>query len=113
MHDIRVGNGTLHLKSLMSMAGNKRLVFGESDNARECQRLVQEVCTVDYDVMTVPDDAAANCVLLNGTLLHRHSSEYPESATIFSKLEDVTLFGLVANELAKVDGALTCCSLLY
>merc|ERR1712179_594754 len=90
VHPICVGNGTLHLKSMMSMAGEERIVFGSSSNAKECKNLVEIASTVPYEMIVVPDDSAANCVLLNGILFHRHKSEYPESAAIFQQLKDVS-----------------------
>lgn len=48
---------------------------------------MQQMSDHRYDKLTVPDDAAANCVYLNipskgHVLLHRAPEEYPESAKV-------------------------------
>ena len=64
--------------------------------------------------MEVPDDAAANCLVINGVLLHRGAEEFPASiAVIRDKFPDVKRLELTNRELSKVDGALTCCSVLF
>ena len=40
VHSIRVGDGTLHLKSMMSMVGDDVIVFGGSKNAALTKELV-------------------------------------------------------------------------
>ena len=114
VHAIRVGDGTLHLKSLMSMAGHSTIVFGESCNAIAAKELVLSTATVHYDTITVPDDSAANCLFINGVLVHRSAEEFPACADVFGVSVQVKkMVGLNMSELEKVDGALTCCSLLY
>ena len=113
VHPVRVGDGTLHLKSLMSMAGPNTIVFGQSVNATRAKQLVTSKSRVQYDVITVPDDYAANCLYINGVLVHRSPDEYPLSCHVFASLPVHKKIALNASELAKVDGALTCCSLLY
>lgn len=70
-----------------------------------------------YDKLTVPDDVAANCIYINSpskghVLLHRTPEEYPESAKVYEKLKDHLLIPVSNSELEKVDGLLTCCSVL-
>lgn len=48
---------------------------------------MQQMSDHRYDKLTVPDDAAANCIYLNipskgHVLLHRAPEEYPESAKV-------------------------------
>ena len=66
-----------------------------------------------YSFVEVPDDAAANCLLINGVLIHRGREEFPASVGVIEdKLPDINKMELTNKELSKVDGALTCCSVL-
>ncbi|XP_073499657.1 N(G),N(G)-dimethylarginine dimethylaminohydrolase 1 isoform X3 [Phyllobates terribilis] len=80
-------------------------------------KTMQQMSDHRYDKLTVPDDAAANCVYLNipgkgHVLLHRAPEEFPESVKVFEKLKEHMLIPVANSELSKVDGCLTCCSLL-
>ncbi|KAM4640733.1 N(G),N(G)-dimethylarginine dimethylaminohydrolase 1 isoform 1-T1 [Discoglossus pictus] len=107
----------LHLKSFCSMAGPNLIVIGSSEAAQKALKTMQQMSDHRYDKLTVPDDAAANCVYLNipnkgHVLLHRAPEEFPESVKVFEKLKDHMLIPVSNTELGKVDGALTCCSIL-
>jgi hypothetical protein len=58
------------------------------------------------------DQDAANCVYVNGTLIRRASHEFPRSADALISLGGQQI-EVEANELAKVDGALSCCSVFF
>ncbi|XP_060058255.1 N(G),N(G)-dimethylarginine dimethylaminohydrolase 1 isoform X2 [Erinaceus europaeus] len=80
-------------------------------------KIMQQMSDHRYDKLTVPDDMAANCIYLNipskgHVLLHRTPEEYPESAKVYEKLKDHMLIPVSHSELEKVDGLLTCCSIL-
>ncbi|XP_030061355.1 N(G),N(G)-dimethylarginine dimethylaminohydrolase 1 [Microcaecilia unicolor] len=107
----------LHLKSFCSMAGPNLIAIGSSEAAQKALKTMQQMSDHRYDKLTVPDDAAANCIYLNipnkgHVLLHRAPEEYPESAKVYEKLKDHMLIPIVNTELQKVDGLLTCCSVL-
>ncbi|XP_056388481.1 N(G),N(G)-dimethylarginine dimethylaminohydrolase 1 isoform X1 [Hyla sarda] len=107
----------LHLKSFCSMAGPNLIVIGSSEAAQKALKTMQQMSDHRYDKLTVPDDAAANCVYLSipgkgHVLLHRAPEEFPESGKVFEKLKDHMLIPVANSELSKVDGCLTCCSLL-
>ncbi len=78
---------------------------------------------VKYDVLAVPDRDAANLVYINGHLIRRSSQEFPNSGVIFDSFvrkmnhshrgHVIVQKEVNASELAKVDGAITCCSLLF
>ncbi|XP_065410225.1 N(G),N(G)-dimethylarginine dimethylaminohydrolase 1 isoform X1 [Chrysemys picta bellii] len=109
--------GTLHLKSFCSMAGPNLIAIGSTEAAQKALKTMQQMSDHRYDKLTVPDDAAANCIYLNipgkgHVLLHRAPEEYPESAKVFEKLKDHMLIPIASTELEKVDGLLTCCSVL-
>ncbi|XP_028588727.2 N(G),N(G)-dimethylarginine dimethylaminohydrolase 1 isoform X2 [Podarcis muralis] len=108
---------SLHLKSFCSMAGPNLIAIGSSEAAQKALKTMQQMSDHRYDKLTVPDDAAANCIYLNipgkgHILLHRAPEEYPESAKVFEKLKDHMLIPIANTELEKIDGALTCCSVL-
>ena len=70
-----------------------------------------------YSYFIFPDADAANCLTVNNTLVRRADSEFPRSAAVWHEVQQKSAPGVrqvqvVASELAKVDGALTCCSLL-
>uniref|UniRef100_A0A3Q3FFJ2 Dimethylarginine dimethylaminohydrolase 1 n=1 Tax=Labrus bergylta TaxID=56723 RepID=A0A3Q3FFJ2_9LABR len=79
--------------------------------------IMQQMSDHRYDKLTVPDDLAANCIYMNlpdkgHVLLHSTTEEFPESVKVFEKLKDHMLIPVSNMEKAKVDGALTCCSVL-
>ncbi|KAM9796447.1 N(G),N(G)-dimethylarginine dimethylaminohydrolase 1 isoform 1-T1 [Syngnathus typhle] len=107
----------LHLKSLCSMGGPGLIVVGSSEPAQKSLKIMQQMSDHRYDKLTVPDDLAANCIYMNlpdkgQVLLHCTAEEYPESVKVFDKLNDYKLFPVSNSEKVKVDGALTCCSVL-
>ncbi|XP_050818152.1 N(G),N(G)-dimethylarginine dimethylaminohydrolase 1 isoform X1 [Gopherus flavomarginatus] len=108
---------SLHLKSFCSMAGPNLIAIGSTEAAQKALKTMQQMSDHRYDKLTVPDDAAANCIYLNipgkgHVLLHRAPEEYPESAKVFEKLKDHMLIPIANTEMEKVDGLLTCCSVL-
>ena len=92
------------------------------------------VTSMPYQVAFVPDAAAANCLSVNGTVVRRACSEFPLSeygwqqvTQLYNAMRETTTPGrhwglketgsliqvqVESGELAKVDGALTCCSVL-
>nr|XP_046246838.1 N(G),N(G)-dimethylarginine dimethylaminohydrolase 1 isoform X2 [Scatophagus argus] len=107
----------LHLKSFCSMGGPGLIVIGSSEPAQKTLKIMQQMSDHRYDKLTVPDDFAANCVYMNlpnkgHVLLHCTSEQFPESAKVFEKLKDYMLIPVSNLEKVKVDGALTCCSVL-
>lgn len=108
---------SLHLKSFCSMGGPGLIIIGSSEPAQKALKIMQQMSDHRYDKLTVPDDLAANTVYMNlpdkgQVLLHLPVEEYPESIKVFEKLKDYTLFPVSNSEKVKVDGALTCCSVL-
>ncbi|XP_034066032.1 N(G),N(G)-dimethylarginine dimethylaminohydrolase 1 isoform X2 [Gymnodraco acuticeps] len=83
----------------------------------DCFKIMQQMSDHRYDKLTLPDDLAANCLYMNlpnkgHVLLHPTAEEFPESVTVFEKLKDHMLIPVSNMEKAKLDGALTCCSVL-
>ena len=105
----------LHLKSFMSMIGPDMIGIGMSQGAKEakeqicnCSKFIGEYTFVDF-----PDDAAANCLYIDGNLVHTTKEVFPNSSEIFDRLEvRGRKYPLDVSELGKVDGCLTCSSVL-
>ncbi|KAJ4943504.1 hypothetical protein JOQ06_006004 [Pogonophryne albipinna] len=131
----------LHLKSFCSMGGPGLILIGSSEHAQKTLKIMQQMSDHRYDKLTLPDDLAANCLYMNlpnkgHVLLHPTAEEFPESVTsfawsdsclcgrlnsplyicpptqVFEKLKDHMLIPVSNMEKAKLDGALTCCSVL-
>jgi hypothetical protein len=66
-----------------------------------------------YQVITIPEVNAVNCLYLNNTLIHASSDEYPNSFKIFSSRIDFARIEAKNREFSKVDRYLTCRSLLF
>ncbi|XP_076852482.1 N(G),N(G)-dimethylarginine dimethylaminohydrolase 1-like [Brachyhypopomus gauderio] len=108
----------LHLKGFCGMAGPGLIAIGSSESAQRALKTMQQMSDHKYDKLTLPDDAAANCIYMNVSgkghvLLHSTAEEFPESAKVFEKLKDYVLIPVSNKECAKVDGSLTCLSVLF
>jgi dimethylargininase len=106
----------LHLKSVMSVCGPRHIAFAaESEAARAAVAAIRERGVGRYEFVSVPDEAAANCLFINGAVVHRAEAEYPRSAAAlraFCAAERLASRELDVSEFAKADGALTCLSVL-
>lgn len=60
-----------------------------------------------YDRIIFPDNNGANCLLINGVILHPNQEEYPESFKIWETING-TKIPLPNSEFYKADGSLTC-----
>ena len=101
----------LHLKSFLSMARPTLVAIGMSVAAQEAKKAIETEGKFQYDFIQCPDDIAANCLYLNGTLVHVSQESFPDSHSVFEKLPGKKI-ALSAAELNKVDGCFTCCSVL-
>ncbi len=101
----------LHLKSFLSMAGPDLIAIGMSDAARAAKQAIETTGKHTYSFLSCPDDTAANCLYVNGTLVHASPEAFPKSASVFERLPGNKV-SLSASELNKVDGCFTCCSVL-
>ena len=110
VHPIPIPGNTLHLLSIMSPVDEDTILCGSSPDASAALKVVLEKATHLYSVIRTPEDDGANLVSANGTILWR--SDLPATSGIVSKL-NIPKVDLDGSELNKVDGSLTCCSLLY
>jgi N-dimethylarginine dimethylaminohydrolase len=115
-------NGCLHLKSACSMCGPDHILVGGDAGRLIANEIIksQNKKAVEssssfqkkYKITHIPDAAAANCLYVNGVLIRRAREEFPESVAGLADLKGEQI-EVCASELAKVDGALTCCALLF
>eukprot|EP00794_Sanderia_malayensis_P006756 gene6756-7515_t len=111
VHSINVLDATLHLKSMLSMAGDNIIAVGQSKSANEAIDEIQRKAKQKYEILRVEHDPMANCLWINGNLIHRSSEEFPGIKEVFSSFTCPKLE--VSNiELSKADGCLTCNSIL-
>lgn len=104
---------SLHLKTLITMAGPDVMCVGPSAEARDTIRRIEREATFRYQTLTLTEDEAANVVFANGTLIHRSGEEFPESAKIFEeRLSHWNLKAINFSELSKANGSLSACSIL-
>ena len=107
------GAQPLHLKSLLSMAAPGVLAAADTPAGRAAAGTLQAAAVQPLSVAYLPDAEAANAVLVNGHLLVR--GDYPSSVAALRATLGAGGPAFVAvdtSEMAKADGALTCCSIL-
>jgi dimethylargininase len=125
----------LHMKSCCSMISSSTVITGgvygetlqswlnkssqDSSNSEEnpirCLSKSKSVAPLSVQSIWVPNQDAANVLLANNWVIHRGHKKYPQSFPIIRKFcyeRGLHSMEIEYDELAKVDGALTCCSLL-
>lgn len=115
----------LHLKSVMTMIGPSTLAVADTLVGRAAAFVVQDSAPAPraaraggraLTCVLVPDAPAANAVFANGRLLVRAAAEFPASHDALARYAAAEgmprPLEVDGSELAKADGALTCCALL-
>mmetsp|Transcript_13474 Transcript_13474/g.22107 ORF Transcript_13474/g.22107 Transcript_13474/m.22107 type:complete len:347 (-) Transcript_13474:1891-2931(-) len=101
----------LHLKSMCSRGGEDTLLMGGRAGSI-MSKVVESVAPSTYKLLQLPDMAAANCVWANDVLVRPLASEMSkESSQLLESLGGKQV-QVATSELAKLDGAITCCSVL-
>ena len=106
------GNGVLHLKSMSSMCGVDTIAISDTKTGRLAWKEITQKARYSYKKLSFPDDNGANCVFVNGTVIHPCEEEYPESYKVWQTLECDKKIAVRNSEFSKVDGSLTCRSIL-
>ncbi len=111
VHGIEILEGSLHIKSVMTLVGDNVIAVGNSKAAQHALQEMKSKMKIQYNFLQVPHDAMANGLFINDHVIHRPVSEFPgikeEYASLpYKKLE------LPNSEFYKVDGCLTCRSIL-
>ncbi|CAF3319498.1 unnamed protein product [Rotaria socialis] len=113
---LRIKKGA-HLKNYVSMVAMDTMAIGKSDIAKDLLRQMEENSEYkSYKIITLRDDPAANCLWINGTVLHLPMDHrYGESIRILtSRLGSTISHGELTNsEFAKVDCVLSSRCILF
>ncbi|XP_056154284.1 N(G),N(G)-dimethylarginine dimethylaminohydrolase 2 [Lampris incognitus] len=109
--------GGARLKNICSMGGPNAIIISSSDGAKKTLRMMEQLTDHHYEMLTVPEDSAANCIYIKGPsnvdyLLHRTSDECPDSVPAFQKLPDYTLLPAACSEASKLGASLSSLCLL-
>ncbi|XP_026144127.1 N(G),N(G)-dimethylarginine dimethylaminohydrolase 2 [Carassius auratus] len=109
--------GGSRLKNICSMGGPDTIIISSSDGAKKTLRMMEQLTDHHYEILTVPEDVAANCVYIRGPakvdfLLHPTAEECPNSVPAFQRLTDYTLLPTACSEASKLGAALSSLCLL-
>ena len=97
----------------MTMAGPGSVAVGNSTCAKSARKIIEEKGHFKYRFYEFPDDTGANCLYLNGTIIHTSRDWLPRSCERYEQLETpAKKVPLSASELNKVDGCFTCSCVL-
>ena len=107
---INVPSGILHLKSLSSIAGIDLLAISDTDAGKKVWREIEMKARFKYNKLVFPENNGANCLFVNGVVLHPSKEDYPASYDVWETL-DCPRVAVANSELAKADGSLTCNSI--
>ena len=95
------------------MAGPDCIAVSTSSAAKDARKVLETQGKFKYQFVEVPDNTGANCLYVNGTLIHIAKEDYPRSFEVFEKFSaHHQKISLSASQLNKVDGCFTCCSVL-
>jgi dimethylargininase len=103
----------LHLKSMISHMDFFTHVAPEGPEADQLLELMN-LNMLGYDVVRVPNPLACNLVSANGRILAQDGgcSQSRDILSHAAELRGHKIEFVDCSEIAKVDGALTCCSVL-
>ena len=105
------GTGVLHLKSMCSMCAVDTIAISDTSTGQRAWKEIESQGRYKYRRLSFPDNNGANCLFINGVVLHPSKQDYPESFKVWQTLECEKI-ELPNSELAKADGSLTCSSIL-
>lgn len=108
---VKQGTGVLHLKSMSSMCAVDTIAISGTSTGMPAWREIETQGRYKYKKLFFPDDNGANCLFINGVVLHPSKQDYPESFKVWQMLECEKI-ELPNSEMIKADGSLTCNSIL-
>ena len=96
---------------MSSLCAIDTIAIGDSAAGRRAWAEIEAKARFKYKRLAFPDDNGANCLFVNGVVLHPSKEDYPRSYEIWQTL-DCEKVPLQNSEFIKADGSLTCCSIL-
>jgi len=105
-------DGTRRLKDRLTVAGSNVLSVSSGDKSQLLLKRIERESSHRYQTLTLPEEDAANCLFVNGTLIHINSTEAAESAKLFAERVDYPQFSLALSEFQKTGRGLTSVCLL-
>lgn len=104
-------SGALHLKSLVTQLDIRTLVAPSGEQGDTLLRDMQ-AAERGYEVVRLPNTLACNVVAVNGTIIAQDCPESKRELETAALENNLRIEFVDTSELAKVDAALTCCSVL-
>ena len=89
------------------MAGVDLVAISSTSAGIAAWKEIEQNANYHYHRLGFPDNNGANCLFVNGVILHPPKEEYPESYKVWERL-DCPKIAVPNSELAKADGSLTC-----
>lgn len=110
-HAINVGNDALHLKSLVTYLGQDigLMVVNNHSGLKVMEEIKLHITNLTF--IKITNILGANMVRIGNTVFYQGLFD-PEIKYLTNLFHKISWQNLDMSELAKVDGALTCCSLL-
>jgi len=99
--------GHKSLGDRLSLAGPGVFSVGQGHHSQNLVRRVEREASVRYHTLTLPEDEAANCIYVNNTLVHTHSTEAPLSAQVFKEKIDFPTKEISMSEFQKTGRGLS------
>ena len=96
--------GCLHLKSAVTQINDNTLLINPEWVSKD------DFPGMDFIEVDPSEPYSANAVLVDGSIIY--PSSFPKTRAKLDKL-GINLLTVDANELAKAEGAVTCCSLIF
>jgi dimethylargininase len=100
----------LHLKSAVTAISPHVLAVADTDAGRSIAYLLECVSRHPLEFIEVPEPAC-NVLAINGHFIHQQNEACRDAIDVFEQV-GLPHIGVDTSEMAKVDGALTCCSIL-
>ena len=69
------------------MAGPDVICVGSSGAAQVVLKRVEREASQRYQTLTLPEDGAAGCIFVNGTLVHRSKEETPKCEAVMKNAQ--------------------------
>ena len=105
------GTDALHLKSLSSLCGIDTIAMADTAAGKIAMKGIESSSKFKYKTLWFPENPGANCLFVNGVVLHPSKEDCPGSYEVWQTLECEKV-PLRLSEIMKADGCLSCCSIL-